>query len=286
MPRLLPFLLGCSGLLLSACASAEPRAPRVLATLTDGQVLVGELDTRTFTLTTGLGTLAFDTRDAGELGPLEGADMEQAGAAVRLWLRDGSEFVGKWEKPSVSVAVSAGGARISVDVPIRRLKRLQFQGEAVWPDGPVFRVVTGTGDDFFVDVTKTRIAFANDLGRFEPFLEEIQHVEPADPGRKSWHVWFDTGTRLVAGAAQKTLDLKLALGPDSVTVGVGSIVYMDRQTLDRNASRAYQRSDRHFLNYDEEAGGAAQGFYSNEAQKESKANAGSTWPQKQGKQGP
>jgi hypothetical protein len=286
MSRTLPVLLACGCLFLSSCGPAEPRAPLVLATLTDGQVLVGELNTRAFTLKTGLGTLAFDTKDAGELGPLEGADMEQAGAAVRLWLRDGSEFVGKWERPSVSVAVEAGGSKVTVDVPIRRLKRLQFKGEAVWPDGPVFRVVTGSGDDFFVDVTKTRVAFANDLGKFEPFLEEVHHLEPADAKRETWHVWFGTGTQLVAGAAQKTLDLKLSLGPESVTVGIGSIVYMDRQTIVRPPASGVYQDSRSVSEEEAYERGPTPGrhwmymrsdFYSNDAQKESKQQAGSSW---------
>ena len=208
--------------------------------------------------------------------------MAEAGNTVRLWLRDGSEFVGKWEKPSVSVAVEAGGAKVQIDVPINRLKRLQFQGLAQWPDGPVFRVVTGTGDDFYVDVTRSRIAFANDLGKFEPFLEEIQHIEPADGARESWHVWFNTGTQLKAGAAQKTLDLKLMLGPESVSVPISSVMYMDKQVVERSyapSSGVYFDSespgDSRQRTTESQVGSG--GFYSNDAQRESKKKAGASW---------
>jgi len=193
MSRSRAVLAAFLALVLSSCGSAEPRAPVVLATLTDGQVLVGELNTRAFTLATSLGTLAFDAKDAGELGPLEGGDMEQSGAAVRLWLRDGSEFVGKW------------------------------------------------------------------------------------------HVWFGSGTRLVAGAAQKALDLKLMLGPESVSVPISSVVYMDRQALEPQAEYPATFLRRGPVDEAEEGVQSVSGFYSNAAQRDSKTKAGSSWNGQKGK---
>ena len=114
---------------LAGCATTNSSGrPQVHVQLNDGQVLVGELTTRAFTLKTDYGDLQFAADDAGEIGPLEGGDMKQSDELIKLWLRNGSEFVGGWQKPVVQMLLAVGGKDVPVDVPIDKLSRLQFMG--------------------------------------------------------------------------------------------------------------------------------------------------------------
>jgi small nuclear ribonucleoprotein (snRNP)-like protein len=251
---------------LAGCADPliiEDLRPRVQVKLNDGQVLVGRLATRTFTLMTGLGIVSFDTADAGELGPLEGTDLNQSKHLVRLWLRNGSEFIGGWQKPSVTVAVSIGGKEIPINVPIAKVSRLQFRGAQIWPDGPVFRIRTTSGDDFFVDVTRTRIGFENELGCFEPYLSEITHILPRDPAKTSWEIHLSQGMIFNGRIPQKILSLQLEMGPETISLPLVEIERMEYQVLARPAAFRPER---------------ARGlFYSNALQKAAKEHAAQSW---------
>ncbi len=266
--------------MLAACGcSAMGGYSEVRVTLNDGQVLVGTIATEVFRLKTGLGTFDFDSRHAGELGPLEGPDVEKSGRAVKLWLKNGSEFVGHWEKASVAVLLEAGGSAVNIDVPIAKLKRLQFRGNDEWSDEPVFRVITAAGDDFFAACTKTRITFRNDFCEISPFLSEIRQLYPQDEKKKTWRIELENGTALNAEIPQSEILFHLDMGPQTISVPMASIEFMDRQAMyrqassgifhERSASKAMPQQD-----YD------APGYYSNAAQKAAKESAGAQWKNK------
>ena len=185
---------------LSSCGMLNQQAAQsdVHVMLNDGQVIVGELTTPIFTLKTELGTLKFDTDEAGELGPLEGNDMKQSDKLVRLWLKNGSEFVGGWQKASVEMSLRIGDKDISIDVPIDKLKRLRFKGDPVWSDKPLYRVVTRSGDDFFVEADSSQIHFTSELGSFSPYLAEISSLVQLDGEENKWQVQLKNGSRLNA----------------------------------------------------------------------------------------
>ncbi|MBI4613488.1 MAG: hypothetical protein HY720_07760 [Planctomycetes bacterium] len=276
-----PLSAGLSLALLLAAGCAEP-GPEVRITMVDEQVLVGRLTTRTITLDTGLGELGFDSEHAGELGPLEGPGVDASGHLVKLWLRNGSEFTGEWQKPEVEVYLEVGGEEYSIDVPIVKLARLQFRGEEIWPEESVFRIKTKDGDDFFVDVTRTRLEFESDLGTFRPYLEEIEKLDPLDDQKKKWRVTLSTGTSLVSVLKQDELDLALAMGPEKLVVPLASIVSMERQwfgpvyTEQSLASRsgpmdAQTGEEAQFLRLDSLPGAGL--FYSNRGQKAAKMAA-------------
>lgn len=256
-------------LLLAGCRTA---GPDVQVTLADGQVLVGRLATPTFSMKTGFGELDFDTRDAGELGLVEGETVKQSGEMVRLWLRNGSEFVGKWQKPAVEVRMSMGGDEVAIQVPIAKLKRLQFRGEAVWSRDPVFRIVTRHGDDFFVDVTRTRMKLGNEMGNFAPFLSEVARLQPQDAEKKQWRVQLGTGTVFLAALQQEQLDLRLAMGPERLKLPLEAVKQMDRQSLTTPPQQIgllesfASGLSRH-----------SRGFFSNTEQKAAKEAAASDW---------
>ncbi|MHC4778875.1 MAG: hypothetical protein ACYTFG_09905 [Planctomycetota bacterium] len=277
MKRVALWAILCAAV-ISSCKSG-PSKPKVRVTLNDGQVLVGELTTRTFTLKTDMGTLRFDTSDAGELGPLTGSDMKKSERTVKLWLRNGSEFVGSWEKAAVTVALDMGGKDISVEVPIEKVERLQFEGEAEWSDDPMFRVLTKTGDDFFVDLTKTQIVFSNELGRFDPFLKEIENLKPLDTEKKKWEVRLEAGTVFNAEIAQDALELRLDMGPESFKVPLASIERMERQTIKRRGRDSGTVSARR-VGRSRAPGAAQDHFYTNASQKVAKEEAAKEWREK------
>ena len=221
-------LLAFAAIVSSGCRSV---GPEVLVTLDDGQKLVGRLTTERFALETGMGELVFDTAIAGELGPIEGDTMKQSGRMVRLWLRNGSEFVGKWKRPSVEVLLHLGEKPRTIDVPIDKLKRLQFRGDPIWSDGAVFRVVTRQGDDFFVDVTRTRLPFTSDLGEFDPFLQEIDQLQPLDETKERWRISLGSGTVFNGALRQKRLDLRLAVGPEAIVLPIEAVSRMNKQRI-------------------------------------------------------
>lgn len=265
-------LLGAflAALVLAGCAAGDPK---VRVTLNDGQVLVGTLATRSFDLKTGFGTLSFDTAHAGELGPAEGEDLEVSGDAVRLWLRNGSEFVGKWVKPSVTVVLSVGDREVEIAAPIAKVRRLQFFGRTAWP-GTVFRIVTVAGDDFFVDVTRTRVPLKNELGAFEPFLSEIADLSPLDRTKNLWRVAFENGTVLNAEIARPSLELELDMGPEAFLLPLESVAKMERRVLERPESPGRWRH-RTGLTAAEQAeeDAAPAGYYSNAEQKAVKSQS-------------
>jgi hypothetical protein len=258
----LPLLLWAA----AGCTAVEtpPPRPEVQVLLNDGQILVGQMTTLTFTLRTGMGTFTFDTAHAGELGPLEGDDIQKAERMIRLWLRNGSEFVGEWERPDVRVRLHLGGREIFVNVPIAKVKRLQFRGHAVWPDRPVFRILTRSGDDFFVDVTRTQMTFRNELGIFSPFLSEVTQLEPLDKEKKNWQIFLRGGMVFRAEIAQKELDLKLDMGPHRIRLPLDSVEVMQRQAL--RQPRGLALGD-----------GMSGDFYSNESQRNVKEQAARSW---------
>ncbi|MEK7483382.1 MAG: hypothetical protein AABZ60_03515 [Planctomycetota bacterium] len=249
----------CFGLLfLEGCASV---GPKVQVTLSDGQKVVGYLTTETLTLKSRLGEMAFDANEAGELGLLEGANIEQAGNMIRLWLRNGSEFVGEWQKPSVTVLMQIGGKDQSIEIPITKLKRLQFHGEAIWPSQAVFRIVTQNGDDFFVDVTQTQMTFSNEMGSFSPFLFEIQQLEPMDGENKLWKIYLENQSLFIAKLDQEKLGLRLTMGPKFLEIPLATVTRMNRETLFYpQASSLPNEEDS--INLD--------GFFSNQMQKNAK----------------
>ena len=89
-------------------ASAKNKAAPVRAALQDGQVLFGELRTETLVLDGELGRLKIPLADVGEVIPVEGGQLGDSQGHVRVWLRNGSELVGRWDDPDLAVAIRVG----------------------------------------------------------------------------------------------------------------------------------------------------------------------------------
>ena len=221
--------------LLTGCATTKQMSAKVRVQLSDGQVLVGALTTPAFALGTDFGKLNFRADDAGELSPLEGEDVERAGSFVRLWLRDGSEFVGEWHEADVKMEIQVGGKAMGVQVPISKLKRLRFQGRPVWADAGRYRVRTRRGDDFFVDPKRSRLKFVSDLGTFSPLLSEIEQLDRDPAGGDSWKVQLKTGTRIHGHIAEDGFDLHPVLGPERLTLTADLVERVEQVALARPA---------------------------------------------------
>ena len=255
---------------LSSCGMLNQQAAQsdVHVILNDGQVIVGELTTPIFTLKTELGTLKFDTDEAGELGPLEGNDMKQSDKLVRLWLKNGSEFVGSWQKASVEMSLRIGDKDISIDVPIDKLKRLRFKGDPVWSDKPLYRVVTRSGDDFFVEADSSQIHFTSELGSFSPYLAEISSLVQLDGEENKWQVQLKNGSRLNAEIRDSGLELKPAQGPEQVSLSWALVARLEPAVMNVPTSLAASESSQV---------PPSPGYYSNESQKAVKAEAARSW---------
>ena len=102
----------------SGCAESEPLdATPVRVTLDEGQRLVGDVLAGTLLLESGLGTLEIPIDAVGEVEPVEGQDLAGSGDHIRVWMRDGSELVGRWAEPELDVAIAIGGGTQVVGLP-------------------------------------------------------------------------------------------------------------------------------------------------------------------------
>lgn len=215
---LLPAIL----LLATGCGEPVDTTP-VRATLSDGQVLAGQVRTDTLFLDGEMGTLAIPLSDVGEVLPIEGAHLDGSGGRVTVWLRNGSEFRGTWADPELAMELDIGGSAIDVDLPVADLTRFQLQGGTVWPEQPIFRVATVAGDDFLVDPDASRIAISNELGSFAPYLSECAAIRRLGD---QWQLTLHSGTVLIGTPDASELDFVLAMGPETVTVPIDRLDWM------------------------------------------------------------
>ncbi len=269
MNKTISLLTVLGALLVLGCGRGQVH-PNVHVVLNDGQLLAGRMTTKTFTLKTEFGELPFSTAQAGELGPLEGADMRKSERMVRLWLQDGSEYVGSWEKAAVHVALRIGDEEVTVDVPIEKIRRLRFEGEAKYSEKTLYRVLTQSGDDFFVDADKSRIAFEGELASFNPYLSEIRSMVRLSPNENHWQVILEGGTQLHAKIKDDGVNLKPTMGPEKVDVSWDLIARLEPAAM-RAPEHASPSAPAQIFESDQ--------FYSNEYQRSIKEEAAKTWHQ-------
>ena len=191
--------------------------------------------------------MAVPLADVGEVQPVEGGALGGSGNHVSVWLRNGSELRGEWAEPELEMALDIARKQVMVDLPMDSLERFQLQNGDLMPRGEVFRVQTVFGDDFVVDAERTWVSVHNELGRFEPTLEEIASLERLDGdwpeggledpealGVSTWRMALDTGTVLIGelegtGEDSAVLELVLPLGPGMVTLPIAAVVSVERQ---------------------------------------------------------
>lgn len=224
------FALVCCAV-LAGCSEPMDGTP-IRATLDEGQVLVGEVHTGVLVLENGLGSLAIPLDDVGEVEPVEGADLAGSGDHVRVWLRNGSELVGRWAEPSLAVDIEIGGEAVDVELPMDDVQRLQLRGRSDWPDDGTFRVTTAFGDDVFIDAAETRLPLDTELGTFAPFLDECASVVLEGD---RWRVELRTGTVLVGTVAADELTLALPMGPPTIDVPLADLRSIRRMHYDETA---------------------------------------------------
>lgn len=220
-------LLTTSLLALSACA--EESLWPVRATIDDGQVLMGSIQTPELVLEGGLGTLVIPWEDVGEVEPVEGNELAGSGGFVDVWLRNGSELTGRWVDAALTMDLNVGGEQVGVDVPVSQLLRLQTQGGEIWPQGVVYSVRTSHGDDFMVDPEASRLVLDNEMGTFSPFLSECLSAAPLDEATGDWRIELVSGTVLIGPLVDDAITFQLDLGPDQITVPLDALVSLQRQ---------------------------------------------------------
>jgi hypothetical protein len=196
----------------------------VRATLSDGQVLMGEVETRILRMVTGAGLVDVPLADIGEVLPASAGGLQASEGQVSVWLRNGSELRGTWSDPRLGMAIAVGGNRVPIDLPMNELTRFQLKGEATWPAGPVYRMKTSWGDDLLVDGARTRLVVENQLGSFEPSLAECQYVAPVGDPEGDWRIALSTGTVLIGKLHDAAVTVSLPMGPESLTVPLKNFV--------------------------------------------------------------
>jgi hypothetical protein len=214
-------------LLAPACAEDAPLATPVRATLDDGQVLQGEVQTKTLRLQMGFSEVEIPLDDIGEIQPVEGGTLAGSGNQVSVWLRNGSELRGQWAEPELDMGLSVGGENVHVALPMDALQRFQLQGGESMADGMVYRVRTVWGDDFVVDGAATWVTLENDLGTFTPTLDEVTELTAIDGG--DWRMALETGSVLIGPLAGEALTLALPLGPEGIELPIDQITSIQRQ---------------------------------------------------------
>ena len=196
----------------------------VRATLGDGQILMGEVQTKTLRLQGGEGLLEIPLSDVGEVVPASAGGLGEAQGKVDVWLRNGSELHGTWADPRLAMSIAVGGAAVPIDLPMNDLSRFQLQGGTRWPGGPVYRMRTRFGDDFLVDPARTHLVLKNDLGTFSPLLSECQAVAPVGDPEGPWRIQLQTGTVLLGKLVDDTVTVALPMGPAEVSVPLAQFV--------------------------------------------------------------
>ncbi len=214
---------------LTACGGDTEGAP-IRATLADGQVLYGDLRTTHLYLEGAMGRVEVPLGHVGEVVPVEGEQLDAAEGHVKIWLRNGSELVGRWDEPELGMDIDVGGEQVVVDLPVGDLQRVQTQGDEEWPKEKVYRVRTTHGDDFLVDAERSQIVLENALGTFSPHLSECASVTPIDDPAGEWRIQLETGTVLIGNLADEELTLALPLGPEEVTVPLAILDSMEQQS--------------------------------------------------------
>ena len=202
----------------------------VRATLSDGQVLMGEVRTKMLRLTTGAGTIDIPLSDVGEVSPAEQIAEGEAPGKVGVWLRNGSELRGSWTDPKLAMDIAVGGNKIGVDLPMNELSRFQLQGGEAWPTAPVYRMRTSFGDDFLVDPSKTHLVVENQLGSFSPVLAECKSVAPINDPEGDWRIELRTGTVLIGQLQDDSVTVALPMGPKEITVALENFVSLKLET--------------------------------------------------------
>lgn len=196
----------------------------VRATLGDGQILMGEVQTRTLRLQSGVGLLEIPLADVGEVVPVDEGGLGASEGRVDVWLRNGSELRGTWADPKVAMSIAVGGVDVPIDLPMNDLSRFQLQGESRWPEGPVYRLRTSFGDDFLVDPSRTHLVLENDLGTFSPLLSECASVAPVGDPEGPWRIQLQTGTVLLGNLRDDVITVALPMGPAEVSVALDGFV--------------------------------------------------------------
>lgn len=210
-------------LLFLHVAHARTETP-VRATLGDGQILMGEVRTKTLLLETGSGTLEIPLADVGEVVPAVAGGLGESEGRVDVWLKNGSELRGTWADPKLAMRIRAGGSKVPVDLPMNDLSRFQLQGDARWPSGPVYRMRTRLGDDFLVDPARTQLVIQNDFGTFSPFLSECRMVAPVADPQGLWRIELQTGTVLIGHLQDGQVTVALPMGPAEISVPLDQFV--------------------------------------------------------------
>lgn len=217
--------------LLTGCFSSGVEPSTVRVSLAQDQALVGEVHRGALTLDSPLGSLSLPMASIGEVEPVEGEDLAGSGDHVRVWLRDGSELVGRWAEPELEVQTRIGGGELAIAVPMSGVRRLQLTGTADVPEDGTFRVQTAFGDDVFIDAAETVLPLRTELGDLRPLLSEVQTLAQED-GTGTWRVTLRTGTALVGTVATDALDLQLRIGPPSIQVPLDDLVSIERMSWD------------------------------------------------------
>lgn len=220
-------------LILASCLPSDEEASAVRVSLDAGQVLVGEVTAGALSLDSPLGTLDLPMHLIGEVEPVEGTDLAGSRDHVRVWLRDGSELVGKWAEPELDVDVEIGGETLAIGVPMQGVQRLQLSGDADFPDEGTFRVRTAFGDDVFIDAAETVLPLQTDLGELSPLLSEVATLTRQAEDADTWRVELRTGTVLVGQVATDALALELRIGLPTLDVPLDDLVSIERMTYDQ-----------------------------------------------------
>ncbi len=207
----------------------DPEPVRV--TLTDAQIVVGDVQTTELALEGALGRLDIPLDDVGEVVPVTG-DLGTSRDEVTVWLRNGTELRGRWVDPTLALGMTIGGEPLSIDVPMADVGRIQTTGANIWPDRPVFRVETEHGDDLLVDPEITRVTIVNGMGTFSPFLSECRTLAPLPGG--DWRLELKNGSVLTGPLQHDSFDFAMPLGPDRVTIPVGDVTRLTWQDWRRS----------------------------------------------------
>jgi len=175
----------------------------------NGNVLLGTIKNRSYTVTTSYGKIEVSARRVVGIVPTQDKPTR-----VRLVQTDSQVIVGTMADQTVQLSLPAGS---TLDVPPASIRQLSYRVSKDRPAGftasqPV--VLLRSGDRLIWTECRSNLQLAGPWGTVDLPLKSLQRVERTDMEGRGHRAWFPGGTVLAGTLGPKKLTLKLKAVPE------------------------------------------------------------------------
>jgi len=177
--------------------------------LNDGDVLLGTIENKSYTVTTFYGTIEVPASRV--VGVVPGSDKP---GRVRLVQTDGQVIVGTLAEESVQLTLSVGP---TLNVPPASIRQLSYRISEDRPAGLAVSepmVLLRSGDRLIWTECSTKLQLTGPWGAVDLPLQSLQRMEWADTEGRGHRARFPGGTVLAGTLGAEKLTLKLKVVPE------------------------------------------------------------------------